>query len=242
MIRRIAALVVPWITLFTVSTVMLAQMPPFDKDRLAPARPTAGAWDVNKAVKFLQDHASKPSDSCAHYTSNAIDAGFGAKVVQRPALAKDFGPALVKAGFHEYSSNEIKFGDWKKGDLVVFQAIGEHRKGHMAMFDGTRWISDFRQLNFYVLKDGSKPTYKIYRYDESNRRPAPNPPGGGGGSSTSALRSGVIAGGAAARPGGVLISPAPEKDAAPAKNDDRQQVDKKRAKNPNAPVYELDEQ
>ncbi len=37
--------------------------------------------------------------------------------------------------------------DYKKGDLIVFQPIGKHINGHIAIYSGKQWISDFAQNN-----------------------------------------------------------------------------------------------
>lgn len=80
----------------------------------------------------------------------------------RTGLAKDYGSSLVGAGFYEVH------GDPQPGDVVVIQATGAHTAGHMAMFDGQIWISDFRQLHgFYPGPEYRihRPAYKIYRHD-----------------------------------------------------------------------------
>ena len=53
----------------------------------------------------------------------------------------------------------------QKGDVVVFQAIEGHKDGHVAMFDGKQWISDFKQDSIYAATDYQKvdAPYVIYR-------------------------------------------------------------------------------
>jgi hypothetical protein len=52
------------------------------------------------------------------------------------------------------------------GDVVVIQAIPGHPDGHMAMYSGTRWISDFKQERFWPHHDYdmAKPHYVIFRH------------------------------------------------------------------------------
>jgi len=59
-------------------------------------------------------------------------------------------------------------GTPQPGDVVVIQAITGHPHGHMAMFDGQIWISDFRQMHgFYPAQvyRTIKPAYQICRHD-----------------------------------------------------------------------------
>ena len=37
----------------------------------------------------------------------------------------------------------------QKGDVVVFSAIKGHKHGHICMYDGHQWISDFKQRSMY---------------------------------------------------------------------------------------------
>ena len=55
---------------------------------------------------------------------------------------------------------------FEKGDVVVIQGIPGHPHGHMAMYDGSIWISDFRQPDLYpgTAYRVARPSYKIYRY------------------------------------------------------------------------------
>ncbi|MBP5132993.1 CHAP domain-containing protein, partial [Pseudomonas protegens] len=53
------------------------------------------------------------------------------------------------------------------GDVVIIQPIAGHPHGHMAMFNGTLWVSDFKQLHGFYPGHSyrvHKPAYKIYRH------------------------------------------------------------------------------
>lgn len=120
-------------------------------------------WDVNKAVNHLINHAEPHSISkCGTYTRQAIEAG-GLKLI-RTGSAKNYGPSLVKAGFTEYSS--IPPGGYVAGDVAVIQpAKNGSPDGHMQMYSGNRWISDFVQRDFWpgAKYRASTPSFKIYR-------------------------------------------------------------------------------
>jgi len=55
----------------------------------------------------------------------------------------------------------------RAGDVGIVQPIKGHPHGHMAMFDGKHWISDFVQLHGLYPGPGyrtAKPPYAIYRH------------------------------------------------------------------------------
>jgi hypothetical protein len=134
------------------------------------------AWDVEKAVKFLQDHAQSlqdyiatPKHRCAAAVADAIAAG-GIAIV-RTTHAKNFGPRLVEAGFAELEADWIMdVGGVMQGDIAVIQPYNGGTSGHMQMYGGTQWISDFKQNSseFYPGYEyrTDKPPYKFYRYWE----------------------------------------------------------------------------
>jgi hypothetical protein len=117
-------------------------------------------WNLDKAVEYLGNHAqTKSTGNCAKYTRDAIEAG--GVVLARHNSAKDYGISLVHAGFREAITNQ-----YVKGDVVIIQGFGGHPHGHMAMFDGSKWISDFVQSGLYPGPSyrEKKPSYRIYRY------------------------------------------------------------------------------
>lgn len=52
------------------------------------------------------------------------------------------------------------------GDVVVIDGIPSSPDGHMAMYNGTEWVSDFVQRDLYPgpRYRTSQPSYKVYRY------------------------------------------------------------------------------
>ena len=122
-------------------------------------------WESAKAVKYLQEHAEPHSTgNCAHYVREAIEAGGVIKLV-RHVSAKNYGPSLTAVGFVLIPSNVGYLH--RAGDVGIVQPITGHPHGHMAMFDGKHWISDFVQ--YHGLYPGesyrkTKPAYQIYRY------------------------------------------------------------------------------
>lgn len=59
-------------------------------------------------------------------------------------------------------------GSPQSGDVAVIQPIPGHPDGHMSMYDGKEWISDFKQLHGLYPSQTyrtAQPSYKIYRHD-----------------------------------------------------------------------------
>lgn len=118
-------------------------------------------WSTILATRHAARHAQPKSIGlCAKYVRLAIAAG-GVKVT--PTLsAKNYGPHLVAAGF------KATAGTPQSGDVIVIQSIPGHPHGHMAIYDGRHWFSDFKQLRGFYPGPGYrslKPAYKIYRHD-----------------------------------------------------------------------------
>jgi len=122
-------------------------------------------WDKEKAIEALRKNAppNQPNlGQCAHYTRMAIEVG-GLKLKHHES-AKDYGSSLQAVGFVKVPNVHYQH---QSGDVGIVHPIPNHPHGHMAMFDGTIWISDFRQhhglylgATYRKLKKG----YDIYRY------------------------------------------------------------------------------
>lgn len=100
---------------------------------------------------------------CALHVRLTLEA---AGIVLAPTpMAKDMGTALQAAGFFEVEDKP------KKGDVVVIQPAPGHPNGHAAVYDGSHWVSDFRQLRGLYpgpAYRASQPDYQIYRYDRES--------------------------------------------------------------------------
>lgn len=121
------------------------------------------SWNKDAAISHIRSHAGSHSlHRCARYTRQAIEAG-GVRLGNTPD-AKDYGAALERAGFREVPPGSTLIA----GDVAIIQPyIGGNSSGHMTMYDGTTWFSDFRQISMYPSRGyrSSHPAYKIYRKD-----------------------------------------------------------------------------
>jgi len=95
--------------------------------------------------------------------------------------AKNYGNPLQNAGFdaiaeHYNGEGYENLPDGytpQAGDVVVFQDYTDpennsyHKDGHITMYDGKDWYSDFKQTDMHGGKPIRRgdPDYTIYRYD-----------------------------------------------------------------------------
>jgi hypothetical protein len=121
------------------------------------------SWHKSTAVNYLQWHAEPVSHGhCARYVREAIERG-GISLM-RTGSARNYGSSLTSAGFYQVLSD----ANPQKGDVIVIESIARHPDGHMAMYDGHIWISDFKQQHgYYPGPDyrAARPRFKIYRHD-----------------------------------------------------------------------------
>lgn len=134
-------------------------------------------WNMDLAIKHLVENAaSSPIGYCARYVRQAIEAG--GVTLQRHVAAKDYGSSLIKVGFQKVAGTETTE---VKGDVVVMQAIGTHVYGHMQMYSGTQWVSDYKQKGFWPYTH-SRPEIQFYRFPgkHESRPSIPAPVDSGG--------------------------------------------------------------
>jgi len=124
-------------------------------------------FDIDAAIKHAHDNAKPPFgiQKCAQYTREAIEAG--GVIVANTRSAKDYGPYLWNAGFVPVTTpTPVPTEVLRRGDVVVIEGFPEHPHGHMAIYDGENWVSDFVQRELYPgpRYRNSKPRYQIFRH------------------------------------------------------------------------------
>ena len=120
-------------------------------------------WNPEKAAEYVTKNAEDKSVGlCAKYVRKAIVAG-GIPLYQG-GDAWSYKYLLPILGFKKIED----VNDKKVGDIVVFQPIGKRYFGHIAMWNGRQWISDFKQRSIIVHSDYSKDdcVYTIFRKGE----------------------------------------------------------------------------
>ena len=103
--------------------------------------------DLNAAAQYLIDNAYENSaKECGRFASDAlIKAGF--KFEKQGSAYKYWSEnILIKLGFREIQKSTNKLGD-----IYVYENNIDHKDGHIAMWCGPQWISDFKQKSYNTL-------------------------------------------------------------------------------------------
>ncbi|WP_084170107.1 CHAP domain-containing protein [Paraburkholderia ferrariae] len=123
------------------------------------------AYNATGAAQYADAQAHAHSTgNCARYVRLAIARG-GISLTPTHH-AKDLGRSLAAAGFQSVAGSAYRIGD-----VAVIQPIPGHADGHAAIFDGVKWVSDFKQRpgpnGFYPGPEYRhlKPSYTIYRHN-----------------------------------------------------------------------------
>ncbi len=119
--------------------------------------------DKDAAAKYADDHAEATSQgNCAKYVRQALQAG-GVNLDKHPYSAKDYGPFLTGQGMLPVPQQGYVP---QKGDVVVIQNYrGGDVNGHIALYDGTQWVSDFKQRDIWAGPGyrTNQPAIQVYR-------------------------------------------------------------------------------
>jgi hypothetical protein len=128
-----------------------------------PTRSSVEVLNKSQLSSWMDAHAlSRSSQHCAMYCRMGMEAA-GINTADRPRSgdAGDYGPFLLRHGAETVSP--ISYVP-QVGDVAVFDKTGQHPYGHIEMYDGHQWVSDFMQHSFSPYRDAdSTPTFTIYR-------------------------------------------------------------------------------
>ena len=115
--------------------------------------------DAKKAADYARNNANKKSVGyCARYVANALENGGFSFTRQPSAYMYHTNGILTNMGF-----KSIQGGSPQKGDVYVEEATSTHPDGHIAIYDGNNWVSDFIQNSDHVHRTGGG-TNHYYRY------------------------------------------------------------------------------
>ena len=105
-------------------------------------------WNPEKAAVYATENAEvKSVGLCALYVRRAMIAG-GIPLYQG-GNAWSYKYLLPVIGFENVNENE----GLMVGDIVAFQPIGGRKFGHIAIWNGKQWVSDFKQRSIIVHSD-----------------------------------------------------------------------------------------
>ena len=130
---------------------------------LAPSANSAAALNKSQLAHWMDAHAlSRSSHQCALYCRQGMEAaGLSTEDRPRSGDAGDYGPFLLRHGAYVVSPTSYTP---QVGDTVVFDKTAQHPNGHIEMYDGHQWVSDFMQHSFSPYRDAAgTPPFTIYR-------------------------------------------------------------------------------
>jgi len=128
-------------------------------------QPSSGGHPIDKdAITNYADQHAEPHSlgKCAAYCRRAFEAG-GVDTSGHPIDAKDWGPTLLKNGAAVISPDGYTP---QKADVAVFAGSDAHPYGHITIYDGKQWVSDFKQRNMSPYRSGTTPV-TIYRFPDN---------------------------------------------------------------------------
>lgn len=114
--------------------------------------------------KAYPKFSKKLCGKCAKAVREAVEFALVTKKLKRTLSAKDYGPSYEQVGFQKVYDSVVNKGvvyKPEKGDISI---ITYDPHGHITIFTGDKWMSDYVQLDMYggsIRK--SKPPFAIYR-------------------------------------------------------------------------------
>ncbi|WP_230660408.1 CHAP domain-containing protein [Psychrobacter sp. I-STPA10] len=117
------------------------------------------------AARAAQAAHSRSIGRCARYVRKALQAAGYEFTPNASAYQYATRGTLANAGFVKVSNNTPP----QIGDVVVYNRSAKHKHGHIQIFDGTAWVSDFRQnsINPYSGGNYSYTTWRDARYTDN---------------------------------------------------------------------------
>lgn len=125
-------------------------------------------YSNDKAVAMVNANAQTYSRGlCAMYVRAAIEHG-GVPTFGFPGNAYEYPDFLKDLDFKQIATHKTKNYKPQKGDIMVFNAKKGHRSGHIAMYNGKLWISDFKQVKGMWVAEAYEldPDWKVFRRED----------------------------------------------------------------------------
>jgi hypothetical protein len=126
-------------------------------------RNSALVLHTSRLADWMDAHVlTQSSHHCAMYCRLGMEAA-GLSTQDRPRSGDggDYGPFLLRHGAQVVAPDSYTP---QVGDTVVFEKTAQHPHGHIEIYDGKQWLSDFKQHSFSPYRDAaSTPPFTIYR-------------------------------------------------------------------------------
>src|SRR5690606_21684002 len=94
--------------------------------------------NIDKLTSDLRDNTRNTShQKCARGIRVGLQSS-GAKIVDHPVAAADWGSTLMQLGYKKINAS---FDRPKKGDIYIIDRTQGHKYGHIAAYSGSAWVS-----------------------------------------------------------------------------------------------------
>ena len=114
---------------------------------------SGGTPGSKAAAEFSKKYnlGSRSTGSCAKYVRSYLMAA-GYPLSGWPVAAADYINFLPKYGFTQVSGKASQISP-EVGDISITQRFGNHKYGHIAIWNGANWVSDFKQNSVSIYRD-----------------------------------------------------------------------------------------
>ena len=114
---------------------------------------SGGTPGSKAAAEFSKKYnlGSRSTGSCAKYVRSYLMAA-GYPLSGWPVAAADYINFLPKYGFTQVPGKASQISP-EVGDISITQRFGNHKYGHIAIWNGSNWVSDFEQNSVSIYRD-----------------------------------------------------------------------------------------
>lgn len=117
-------------------------------------------FNTHKAAYWLEQNSGPASKTCcAWFVMRAMQQGNIPAIILPAWAYKYYLPSL---GFEPIKNYDINHP--KVGDIYVYQRAGTSKWGHIAMWTGKHWCSDFKQHKICVSSNYKNETPVFFRH------------------------------------------------------------------------------
>ncbi len=110
------------------------------------------------ATYAMRNGLDKSTSRCALYVRRALQAA-GYKVTPQPSAYMYNNGEMAKLGFKKIPTTNYRP---QVGDVVVFNKTPKNPHGHIAIYSGSQWVSDFKQPSMMIYGENHR-GYTIWR-------------------------------------------------------------------------------
>lgn len=114
---------------------------------------SGGSPGARAAAEFSKKYnlGTRSTGSCAKYVRSYLMAA-GYPLSGWPVAAADYINFLPKYGFTPVQGRATQISP-EVGDISITQRFGNHKYGHIAIWNGSNWVSDFKQNSVSIYRD-----------------------------------------------------------------------------------------